>query len=451
MTRRNDLRESLTQVFQAALGAADPDSAVRRTLHCEGPILTAGNRRYDLRRFKKVLLAGVGKAGVPMARAVEAVCGPHLNQGLVVVKHGHGGYLEKTRVLESGHPEPDEHGERAAIQMLDLVSGLTSDDLLILVISGGGSALLPAPIAPLSLEVKKLTTSVLIRAGATIQEMNKIRKHLSRLKGGRLIEHTGGATLIALLLSDVVGDDLSSIASGLTSPDPSTYTDCLEILQKYDLYGKLPGVVVDCLQAGAAGLAGAPPETPKPGHPGFERVHNLVVASNILALEAAARKSEELGYRPIILSSSMYGNTADLALAHVAIAREALDSGNPMKPPCCLISGGETTVKVTGNGKGGRNQEFALWCARDISSWTEQEVLFASLGSDGTDGPTDAAGAFADPSTTRRGAEKGLNIDDYLRRNDSYHFFRAIQDLIVTGPTQTNVMDFRFVMIGSRG
>jgi glycerate 2-kinase len=445
---KNHLREALKQLYQAALEAADPDLAVRRALHREEDTLVAGDRRYDLRRFQRVFLAGAGKAGVPMARAVEAVCGTRLTAGLVVTKHGHGGQLNATRVLEAGHPEPDRDGEQAAAQLLDSLSSLTKDDLLLIVISGGGSALLPAPIASISLREKKQTTSVLIRAGATIQEMNKIRKHLSRLKGGRLIEQTGGATVIALLLSDVVGDDLSSIASGLTTPDPSTYADCLQILNKYRLQADLPSAVVRCLEAGAAGSPGAPPETPKPGHPGFERVQNLVVASNIQALQAAALESLQLGYKPIILSSSIYGNTADIALAHVAIAREVLDSGNPITPPCCLISGGETTVKVTGDGKGGRNQEFALWCAREISGWPEQEVLFASLGSDGTDGPTDAAGAIAHPSTARRAAEQGLDLDDHLGRNDSYHFFQPLRDLIVTGPTQTNVMDFRFVLIG---
>jgi glycerate 2-kinase len=448
MTMKDDPREILTQVYQAALEAADPEAAVRRALRCEQQKLVAGDREYDLRRFKRVFLTGGGKAGVPMARAVESECGPHLAAGLVVVKHGHGGNLDRTRVLESGHPEPDEQGERAAVQLLDFVSRLTDEDLLLIVVSGGGSALLPAPMPPLTLEEKKRTTSVLIRASATIHEINTIRKHLSRLKGGRLIEQTGAGAVIALLLSDVVGDDLSSIASGLTVPDPSTYADCLEILQKHNLHADFPATVTAFLEAGAAGLPGAPPETPKPGHPGFDRVQNLLVASNIQALQAAARKSQEQGYRPVILSSSMYGNTADVALAHVAIAREVLDSGNPVQPPCCLISGGETTVRVSGDGKGGRNQEFALWCAHEISGWPEGEALFASLGSDGSDGPTEAAGAFADPSTVRRGAEKGLDIDDYLRRNDSYHFFQALQDLIVTGPTQTNVMDFRFVLIG---
>jgi hydroxypyruvate reductase len=392
----------------------------------------------------------MGKAGVPMARAVEGILGDRLKEGFVVVKYGHGGRLEKTQVREAGHPEPDAAGEAAALELIDFLRREASDrDLLLVVVSGGGSALTPAPTPDVGLKAKKDATSVLLRAGASIYEMNAIRKHLSRLKGGRLLEHAQGAQVAALLLSDVVGDDLSTIASGPTAPDPTTFADCLRIAEKYALRAGLPRPVMEHLQAGArASLQNPDLETPKPGNPMFDRVQNVIIGSNILALEAAAQEAKELGFTPLILSSSISGDTAEVAGVHAAIAREVVLSGHPVRRPCCLISGGETTVKVTGSGKGGRNQEFALWCARESRFWNESEVLFASLGSDGTDGPTDAAGAFATPLTAERASQLGMEVDEYLARNDSYAFFQALGDLIVTGPTRTNVMDVRFVLVG---
>lgn len=434
---------ALQAIYRAGLQAVDPEQAVSRHLVRKENRLRAGDREYDLDQFRHIYLVGAGKAGVPMARAVERVLADRLKPGLVVVKEGHGGKLEKTRVLEAGHPQPDQRGYQAARQLLEFLhSQLTCQDLLLVVLSGGGSALLPAPQEGITLEDKQRTTAVLLRCGATIHEINALRKHLSRIKGGRLLRATQGASVLTLLLSDVVGDDLSSIASGPTAPDPTTYQDCLEIIDRYGIAGDLPPAVLQALRQGGE-------ETPKPGDPVFQRVQNLIVGSNILALQAAAEEARRQGFSPLILSSSVEGNTTDVALFHVALAREVLATGNPLTPPCCLISGGETTVQLTGDGKGGRNMEFALWCAREIAGW-DHPVLFASLGSDGTDGPTDAAGALASPETARRGKELGLSIKDYLRRNDSYHFFQKLGDLIVTGPTQTNVMDLRFVLIGKQ-
>ncbi len=445
----NPRRNALVSIYQAALRAVEPGRAVAGFLSRTGEVLCAGGREYPLAGFRKVFLAGAGKAGIPMAGAIETILADRLEQGLIVVKHRQAEQrLSHTRVLEAGHPEPDEAGVEAASELIDFLrSNLTREDLLLLVISGGGSALLPSPVPQISFHDKKLATRVLLRSGATIQEMNAIRKHLSRLKGGRLLDHTRGCRVIAMMLSDVVGDDLASIASGPTSPDPTTFGDCLEVIRNYGIAEELPRTVIEYLRAGEAGNQGIE-ETPKAGDPRFELVQNAIVASNILALRAAADRAEQEGFEPLILSSSVYGNTADLARFLVAVCREVLRTGNPISPPCCLICGGETTVRVEGDGKGGRNQEWALWCAKEIADWGETPVLMASLGSDGNDGPTDAAGAIATPQTVRRARRLGLSVKDHLRRNDSYHFFQPLGDLILTGPTHTNVMDLQLVLIG---
>jgi glycerate 2-kinase len=444
---RTDLRQILRHIYQHALRSVDPEAAVLRFLTRDGDTLRLADRHYRLSSFRRVVLVGFGKAGVPMARAVEDVLADRLERGLVIVKYGHGGQLQKTRVIEAGHPEPDEAGEAGAAALLALANSLSTEDLLIVLISGGGSALVPAPVAGVSLDDKKKTTALLLKCGATIHEMNCVRKHLSRIKGGRLLNHVNGATVLALMLSDVVGDEMSTIASGPTVSDPTTFADALGILGRYDLEPQVPVSVRSYLERGTAGDREAP-ETLKPQDAARLRVQNLIVGSNFLGLQAAAEKSRELGFTPLILSSSVEGNTEDVARVHVAVAREILATGNPLPRPCCLISGGETTVRVTGSGKGGRSQEFALWCARETAGWQEQRILFASLGSDGTDGPTDAAGAMADPSSVARGRVLNLSVDDYLTRHDSYNFFKPLDDLIVTGPTRTNVMDFRFVLIG---
>jgi len=441
-----ELRSVLEQIQRSALEAVDPERAVLRFLSQKDGQLQVADKTYSLSQ-RRVFLIGAGKAGLPMARAVEEVLGDKLEAGMVVVKYGHGGTLQKTTVLEGNHPEPDQGGYESTQRILAfLQENLQKNDLLLVVISGGGSALLPAPVSAITFKEKQAASALLLRSEATIQEINTIRKHLSRVKGGQLLNYTQGAEVISLLLSDVVGDDLASIASGPTNPDPTTFSQCMEIIRRYGLEKKIPGSVLKHLQSGAAGTPGSE-ETPKPGDPRFERVHHVIVGCNMQALEAAAEKARLLGFSPLILSSSVTGNTADVALTHVAIARQALETGDPIQPPCCLISGGETTVRLTGAGKGGRNQEFALWCAREIAGWNHSQVLFASVGSDGTDGPTDAAGALALPETARRAQEKGLSIQDYLDRNDSYHFFAELGDLIMTGPTLTNVMDLRFVLI----
>ena len=435
----NQLTGSLEKIYTAALRAVDPDAAVQRYFRENSP---------DSSGYRKVFLAGFGKAGYPMARAVENQLGDRLSGGMIIVKDGHGGSLRHTEVIEASHPEPDERGCRGAEAMLEWLSRETSpEDLVIIVISGGGSALLPLPAEGLTLGDKQATTRELLACGAEIQEINAIRKHISRVKGGRLLRHLNRASVLSLILSDVIGDDLPSIASGPTVADPTTFGDCLEILDKYGITGSIPFSVLDHLRRGDAGGDNAPPETLKPEEFSTDRVSNIIIANNRLATEAAAAEAYRLGYAPLLLSSSLSGDTGELARYHVSLAREVISGGNPVAPPCCLISGGESTVVLQGNGKGGRNMEFALECARHMDFFAGKPVLFASLGTDGTDGPTDAAGARVTANTVSRAEAKGLSIEDHLRRNDSYNFFKPLGDLIITGPTMTNVMDLHFVLI----
>lgn len=439
-----DLRADARSILDAALEAVDPYRAVKNALTLAGDTLTAGGREYDLRRFKRIVCVGAGKAGAPMAQALEDVLGERLADGLVVVKDGHGGPTRVTGILEASHPVPDDRGVAAGAKVAELVSASAAEDTLFFcLLSGGGSALLVSPAEGVSLADKQEATRLLLACGAEIGEINAIRKHLSRLKGGGLARLCHPGTVISLIVSDVVGDRLDVIASGPTVGDTSTWEDCRELLTRYGIWDAVPAPVRGRIEQG---LAGGLAETPKPGEPDFQRVSNLIVAGNRGALDHAAAKAREHGYAPLILSSTIEGETADVARVHAAMGREARDTGHPVSPPCCLISGGETTVTLGENpGKGGRNQEFALAAALDLEGLPG--VLALSAGTDGTDGPTDAAGAQADGQTCARAREKGLNPREYLGRHDAYPFFQALDDLIVTGPTRTNVMDVRLVLV----
>jgi hydroxypyruvate reductase len=321
--------------------------------------------------------------------------------------------------------------------------GLGPEDLVLVLISGGGSALTPAPVAGITLAEKQALTKALLACGADIREMNMLRKHVSRIKGGQLARAAQPAQVRTLILSDIVGDPLDAIASGPTVPDPTTYADALGILDKYRIRSEIPASIRTHLEAGAAGKVA---ETPKPDDPLFARVRSLMVASNIQALEAAAVEAKALGLTPMILSSFVEGETREVARMHAALALEVRASGNPRRPPVCLITGGETTVTLKGKGKGGRNQEFALAAAFDIAG--QRDVVVLSAGTDGTDGPTDAAGALADGETIARARALGLHPRAALEGNDAYPFFEKLGDLIMTGPTRTNVMDVRLVLVG---
>ena len=442
-----DLRADLEMIYQAALTAADPYPSVLDKVTLQEDILSVGGQCYSLKRYRRVHLLGAGKASAAMARAIIDLLGDRLQGGLLVVRDLPDEAFTVVKILQAGHPEPDERGLEGSRQWIQyLQDELSLEDLLLVLISGGASALLPAPVEPISLAEKQETTRTLLACGATIHEINMVRKHLSRLKGGRLLNYSRGAAVVTLLVSDVVGDDPSTIGSGPTSPDPSTFADCLEVIRRYQITSGIPEKVLHYLQSGAT--SGKSSETLKETDPLLRGVQNCLVSSNRDSLQAGAQKAAALGYQPLILSSSMQGNAADLARFYVAITTEILATGHPLSAPCCLLSGGEATVRVKGPGKGGRNQEFALWCLHETQSWKNQPVLFASLGSDGSDGPTDAAGAVVSPHTRARARELQLDSGDYLHRNDSYHFFRELDDLIITGPTGTNVMDFHLALVG---
>ena len=435
------LRNHAVRIFRAALDAADPAAAIARQLSVERGRLVVADHRYELDSFCNIWVIGGGKAGAPMARAVETILGGRLTGGLLNVKYGH---LEKLKLIElneCGHPVPDENGSRGAVRIADIAREAGQYDLVICLISGGASALMPAPAPPVTLAEKQETTKLLLACGANIHQMNAVRKHLSVLKGGQLARLAAPATVVALMLSDVIGDDLSVIGSGPASPDPSTFADARAILEKYSLLDRVPVPVRERILQGCAGVI---EETPKPGAPLFRRVRNVVVGSNRLAVEAMVRQAKLFGYKTLVLSTLIEGETREVARMHAAILREVLATGRPIRPPACIISGGETTVTLRGEGLGGRNQEFALAAAMDIEG--APGVLVLSGGTDGTDGPTDAAGAMADGNTVGRARELGLDAADYLARNDSYHFFKPLGDLLITGPTNTNVMDVRLML-----
>jgi hydroxypyruvate reductase len=441
--RSDELRRAARRILDAAIKAVDPAEAIHRHLLRQGAQLYIGDEVINLAGTGRIIVVGCGKAGAPMAAAVEEILGDRVTGGVVVTKYGHGQPTKRVRIHEAAHPVPDEAGMAGAKAVLEQLQGLAVDDLVIVLVSGGGSALMPAPVEGVSLAEKQAVTKALLACGADIREMNTLRKHISQIKGGQLARRARPARVLTLILSDIVGDPLDAIASGPTVPDPTTYADALAILDKYRIRGEIPASVRAHLEAGAAGKH---PETPKPDDPLFTRVRNVMVGSNIQALEAAAKEARLQGLAPMILSSSIEGETREIARMHAALAREVRATGHPLAPPACLISGGETTVTLRGKGKGGRNQEFALAAAFDIADLPDTVIL--SAGTDGTDGPTDAGGAVVDGQTLARAATAGLAPRRALDENDAYPFFQALDDLVMTGPTRTNVMDVRLILVG---
>jgi hydroxypyruvate reductase len=348
--------------------------------------------------------------------------------------------LRRTELNECGHPVPDARGTFGAERIAEIASRAGERDLVVWLVSGGASALLPFPAAPVTLEEKQAATRLLLASGADIHEINTLRKHISRIKGGQLARMAAPAAVEALLLSDVIGDDPGVIGSGPTAPDASTFAGALAVLDRYAIRERVPAAVRERLERGAAGEI---PETPKAGAACFRKVRNTIIGSNRLALAAAERRARELGYRALVLASGIQGETREIARMHAAIAREIAANGCPVKPPACIITGGETTVTLRGNGLGGRNQEFVLAAALDIAGL--KDVVVFSAGTDGTDGPTNAAGAVADGNTLGRNPDARR----YLENNDSYGYFQPLGGLVITGPTHTNVMDVRIVLVGS--
>jgi glycerate-2-kinase len=379
-----------------------------------------------------------------MAQVVEEILGDRITDGLVVTKYEHGLPLRRIRQVEAGHPIPDAAGVGAVRKMRELLEGLDEKDIVICLISGGGSALWPAPAEGITLEQKQEVTAVLLRAGATILELNAVRKHLSAIKGGQLAAWAAPARVFSLIMSDVIGDPLDFIASGPTAPDTTSFSEALSIVQKYRV--GVPASVTERLQAGADGRI---PDTPKPGDPLFRNVENLIIANNRLLVDAAAAKATALGFGTLILGTEVQGESRDVAGFFAAIAREIDSTGNPVAAPACVLAAGETTVTVRGKGLGGRNQEMALaWALALGTRPIRRPCCFASVATDGSDGPTEAAGGIVDPSTIQRAVDLGLVPQRYLVDNDSLSFLKATGDLIVTGPTQTNLMDLQILLAG---
>jgi hydroxypyruvate reductase len=437
------LEKAALEIFQHGLAAADPKTSIKRHVSLRDNILSVNRKPYSLENFEHVYVVGFGKAAASMASALEDILEDWLTDGLVVVKYQHTAPLRKIKLIEAGHPVPDERSLYAARSVLDFLARCTDRDLVLCVISGGASALLTHPVPSVNLEDLRELTEQLLASGADIYEINTLRKHLSMVKGGQLARAAHPATVISLILSDVIGDDISTIASGPTAPDPTSFADCAAIIQKYHL--NPPPSIREYI---VAGLRGEAPETPKPGDAIFEKIDNIIVGNNYQAIKAAAERARELGFNTLILSTQIEGDTREAAGFHVAILKEVLHSGNPVAPPACILSGGETTVKLKGDGLGGRNQEFTLYAAKLIEGMEDVAVL--SCGSDGSDGPTDAAGAIATGNTVREGEELGVKVDEYLENNDSYNFFKAIGGLVKTGPTNTNVMDLRILLAGGK-
>jgi hydroxypyruvate reductase len=436
-------RQALTSIFDAAIRAADPAALVKKTLSIKNRRLIVGKQSYPLDKYERVLVVGGGKAVVPMAAAVEQLLKSRLDAGLVVTRYGHGGTLKKIDVVEAGHPIPDRTGLAAGQRVLDILRKAGERDLVIALISGGGSALLPVPVDGVTLTDKQVVTALLLRVGGTIREINTVRKHLSQLKGGNMVTAAAPATVLSLVLSDVVGNDLSNIASGPTVPDPTTFQDASAILHHYELWDKIPQAVKDHLVQGSRSGSG---ETPKPNHPAFAKVHNVIVGDVRVALNAAAAQVKRLGYHPLVLTSSLIGETREVAKVFGAMVRELAESDRPIKRPAALIAGGETTVTVRGQGIGGRCQEFTLALAMEIAGL--KKVTAFAFGTDGTDGSTDVAGAMADGNTLDKARELGLQPQRFLDQNDSYTFFHTLAQTIQTGPTRTNVTDLYCVLVG---
>lgn len=433
-------RALFSKLLGAGLQAVDPYAAVCRQVRFRRGQLIIGSRRYPLATQQRLVVVGAGKASARMAQALERQVGARIDDGLVVVKYGHGAPTKKIRILEAGHPVPDEAGLQASRAMMALIGTLKSHDLLIVLLSGGASSLLPSPAAGITLKDKQLTTKLLLRSGATIQEMNAVRKHLSCVKGGQLAAATS-ARVASVILSDVIGNDLGTIGSGPTAPDLTTFQDAWMILERYDVTGKIPASVRRHLEAGIKKIL---PETPKAGAALFRRVNNLIIGDNRAAVDAVAKTAKGQRLRTLVLSTTITGEARELAKFFGAIAREIAVHGRPMVRPCCVIVGGEPTVTIRGQGTGGRAQEFALAAALEIAGLPD--VWVAGFATDGTDGPTSVAGAVVDGRTVARAKLSKLDLSGALQDNDAYTFFERLHGHIVTGPTGTNVNDLYLLL-----
>ncbi|MCB0191420.1 MAG: glycerate kinase [Anaerolineae bacterium] len=440
ITETFDSRKAAWQIIHRALEAVDPAKAVHNYFNSNPDVGDSIKSTPG-----RIFVVGAGKAGTPMAAAASEIFGSKIEAGQMIVKYGHTGgqadVSDKIVISEAGHPVPDQAGFSAAQAMSKMLSQTREDDVVLCLISGGGSALLTLPADGLSLTDLQDTTQALLSAGATINQINTIRKHLSAVKGGGLARLAAPAQVYALILSDVVGDPLEVIASGPTVPDPSTFADAWAIVEQYGLESTLPDPVVQRLQAG---LNGDIADTPDHHDPIFNRVTNIIIGSNRIAAQAAVKAAQEEGFTAQLLTTFVEGEAREVARVMAGLAKGIAREEGFVRPTC-LVLGGETTVTIRGDGKGGRNQEMALAAAIALQGWPN--TLIVCLGTDGNDGPTDAAGAFADGTTVDRAAEITLSAVESLNRNDAYNFFNALDDLIMTGPTNTNVNDLTFILV----
>lgn len=451
-------KQNLEKIVREALARVNPYDMIRNAVTLDGSTLNIDTESVhdsvDLDAFERIVVIGAGKAGAPMARALEELLGDRITSGAVSVKEGHVEELSRVQLVEAGHPIPNDASVEAGQRILELANHADRSTLVFTVISGGGSALLAAPLSAdvegervsLTLEQIQQTTEALLGSGATIHEVNAVRKHLSAIKGGRLAEALIPAHSISLILSDVVGDDFDSIASGLTVPDRSTYGDALAHIDRYDIRDRLPAAVLRVLEAGAVGGIA---ETPAPDNEAFRLVRNVLMGTNYQALLAASDAAASLGYETVLLTSRLTGEAREAAGFLASVIAEVRTHEHPVGAPACILCGGETTVTIRGNGRGGRNQELALAMVEEMGRHPElySGTAFLSAATDGTDGPTDAAGGFASPGIARRAEEAGLDSSRFLAENDSYRFFDSIGELLRTGPTNTNVCDIQVALV----
>lgn len=441
------------RILVAAIQAVDPYDAMLKHLQRDGDLLTLGKHTFDLSEIEHIFVVGAGKAGAPMAQAAEKVLGEYINTGLVIVKEGYAeaknlnispttdhSKVDRINIQQAGHPLPDQRGVDSTRDMIGILAKVGSKDLVLCLISGGGSALMAAPVEGIVLDDLQTLTQLLLKSGAEIDEINALRKHLDQVKGGKLARLAAPAQVATLVLSDVIGDPLDAIASGPTVPDTSSFASAIAVLNKYDLIDQVPPSIGSYLEKGDRGEI---PENPQPGDPIFDKVNVQIIGSNRVAAQAAIEQARTEGMNAMLLTTFLQGEAREAGRFLGAIARQIAANGEPLSRPACLVIGGETTVTITGDGRGGRNQELALGAVSELDGLSN--VALVTLATDGGDGPTDAAGAVVTGGTKVRARQSGLNPADYLQRNDAYYFFSPLGDLLKPGPTQTNVNDLALI------
>jgi hydroxypyruvate reductase len=436
---------SICNVLAAAIKGADAGVAIHNHITCDSNLLYIDNLVYDLNQYNRLVVIGAGKACVPMLVSIREILGDRITSGFVITKVGHTNSIynsngKKIRIVEAGHPIPDQRNLNAAQQIKAITNDMYTDDLVIFLLSGGGSSLLTFPYPGIPLQDIQIMTSLLLGSGASISEINTIRKHIDQFKGGGLAKLLSPATVVTIILSDVIGDHLDTIASGPTVGDTTTFTDAWTVFEKYQLISKIPETIRSHISLGMAGVI---PETTKAGDPILEKVKNVIVGRNHDAVMSALDESILMGFNSSVLTSSLQGEASQIGQFIVDKSKSLFESSPVSTKPICYIAGGETTVTIKGKGMGGRNQELALGAVKPLSG--SDSMILVSLATDGGDGPTDAAGAVITNETFTNGLHLCLDPISYLHRNDSYHYFEALGDLIKTGPTLTNVNDLVFV------